>query len=130
MVTALLVAEAGLRLLPADRVGRLLGVPLLRSSRAVARPASLATVPVARHPELRMLGLVLAHRPFRSGSACLRESLGLGLLLRRWQPQLRLGVAREGPSLRAHVWVEADGYSFLADAAFLPLGGHGGRDGT
>lgn len=119
---AVAIVRAGLHVLPADRLARLLGLPLLLAEQGAAIPASWEDVPVRRRAELRMLGRVLRRRPPRSASPCLQQSLALGLLLRSSRPRLRIGVARDAEGVRAHAWLEAGGRSYFADPLFLPLG--------
>jgi Transglutaminase-like superfamily len=116
------LVQTGLRVLPADRLARLLGVPLQLSDADAAPPAGAGVISDYRRPELRMLGPVLARLPFRRRSSCLTESLSTGFFLRHMQPRLRLGVGRAGEAVLAHAWVEAANHSFFADAAFRPLG--------
>lgn len=120
VIAILLIVRVGLRILPADRLACLLGVPLAISEAAPAPPASLQAISPNRRREIRMLDSVVRRRPSRS--RCLENSLAIGLILHGAGPRLRIGVAREETTVAAHAWVEAGGRSFLADASFLPLG--------
>jgi hypothetical protein len=122
--SAILMARVGLRLLPAHRLARLVGAPMLFSDADAAPPAQGEAVPVDRRPEMRMLAALLRHRTFPSRSPCLLQSLSISMLLRRLEPRLRIGVASKDGALRAHAWVEANGHSFLADPSFAPLYSH------
>lgn len=118
---ALLTVWLGLKVLPADRLARIMRVPMVLCDEEAAVPADWRDLSPAHRAKLRVLAALLRRRPFRSGSRCLQESLTIGILFRRDEPRIRLGVAREGDALRAHAWVEAGGRSFLADPAFVPL---------
>jgi hypothetical protein len=122
--SAILVARVGLQVLPAHRLARLVGAPLLFSDADAPPPARREAVPVDRRPEMRMLAALLRHRTFPSRSPCLLEALSISMLLRRLEPRLRIGVANKDGALRAHAWVEANGHSFLADPSFAPLYSH------
>ncbi len=122
VLTTLGTVEAGLRFLPADRLSRLVGVPLLLSPAEAEPPARATSFGEDRRPELAMLRRVLPYWPGRWGTPCLRQAFTIGILLRRWGPRLRLGVARRDGQVFAHAWVDVAGQSFLADAAFVPLG--------
>ena len=61
------------------------------------------------------------------GTYCLARSLALHELLRRsgFDSELRIGVARSGPGIAAHAWVECDGVALesgTATTAFASLG--------
>lgn len=121
----LVLLRLSLRLLPGDRVAGLLGIPLMLSEDAAAPPATSDTIAGRRRSQIRMLDLLLRHRPSRS--RCLERSLAVAVTLRDSQPCLRIGVAREEGRVLGHAWVEAGGRSYLADPAFLPLGSSPGR---
>lgn len=57
----------------------------------------------------RLVAIASRHGPYRA--TCLRQSLALWWLLRRrgMGVELRIGVRKDGPELRAHAWVEHEG---------------------
>lgn len=59
----------------------------------------------------RLVAIASRHGPY--GATCLRQSLALWWLLRRrgMGAELRIGVRKDGPELRAHAWVEHEGRS-------------------
>lgn len=128
VAATLMLVRAGLAAMPADRLARLLGVPLDFSDREAAPPAARDSVPAGRRRQIHMLDALLSHRPFRSPVRCLEQSLTVAVILRPAAPRLRIGVARDGHNVMAHAWVEAAGRSFLAQPAFVPLAASAGAD--
>jgi hypothetical protein len=65
----------------------------------------------------------VVYRRFPGGGTCLREALVTGHLLRRFDPVLRIGAARDTDGIHAHAWLEV-GSSVLGhdDERFSPLG--------
>jgi hypothetical protein len=124
VLLALATVEVGLRFLPADRLGRLVGVPLRLSLSEVEPPAIPALTAEGRMPELDVLARVLPLWPGRWATPCLRQALVIGILLRTSGPHLRLGVTTHEGEVLAHAWVEVAGRSFLGDPTFVSLG-HG-----
>lgn len=92
--------ETGLRLVPVGRLSRWLGIRTAKGSGSLARPVQGDDV-------IRATDRVLTFWPRRG--LCLRRSLVLGALLRRYEPVLRIGVRRESGRIRAHAWIEIDG---------------------
>lgn len=124
-----LAAEAAVRILPLDVAARLAGARLLLDGTVVTRDAWPELTDTER--ERCALALrVLGRRPFQS--TCLRRSLVLAALLRRWRPALRVGVAKTAGAVAAHAWLEIDGatldpeavaYRGLAPVSRDPLAG-------
>ena len=112
-----LAAEVGIRVLPLPVVARLLDVSL---AKPVDRPG-VATLPDLSAAEVRGIRMAraLMHRwPWGRG-VCLRRSLLLGHVLRRHDPWLRVGVAREDERIRAHAWLEIRGVETTGAGPFL-----------
>ncbi len=123
-VTAVLVlVEVAVRSVPVGRLAGWLGVTLQLSLDPGPGSAGLP-VDGFSADELRRARFahrLLAHWPYGAGP-CLRESLVVGHALRRHQPAMRLGVARDGQVMTAHAWLEVGGVSLESDRGFLPLG--------
>jgi hypothetical protein len=98
--------EMAIRCLPLPMVTRLAGVSLATDAPARAVPAPTLTATERR--TLRWAETVMRRWPFGTG-ACLRQSLVIGRFLRRLQPTLRIGVARDGNVISAHAWLEIPG---------------------
>lgn len=122
VLAVLVVVDVGLRLVPADRLARVLGVPLRLSPDDIAPPAAPEVVAAGSGPELAMLRRALRRWPARGATPCLREALAIGVLLRGSGPRLRLGVTRLDGEVFAHAWVEVAGHSLHGDSRYTPLG--------
>ena len=114
--------EIGLRTLPLPRVARAAGAPLRRSS--AVRPTEAGQPVLGPHGRLqaRAVQRVLRHWPF--GDTCLRHALVAGHRLRRFRPELVVGVAKVDGTIKAHAWLEIAGgiYDPIGAAhAYLPL---------
>lgn len=123
-ITAIMVfVEVALRTVPLARLADWLGVPLRLSVDDAAVPSGPPTGDFGPHERRKARGArwLLAHWPFGAGP-CLREALVVGYVLRRYQPSLRLGVARDGQAIVAHAWLEVGGVSLEGYRGFLPLG--------
>ena len=120
--TAIVLVDAGLHVLTADRLGRALGVPLLLRDAPPLPPLRPEQVDPHDRAALRLLAAASRRFGLRRSSPCLRSSLAAGLLLRRHHPVLRIGVARAGEDVLAHAWLETDRGSLFADPAFAALG--------
>jgi len=107
--------EAAIHLMPFSRV-------LERVRRDASRPSD---GPDAHAEYQRLLRFVMvAYDVLPFPATCLRQSLVLyALLERRGVPsRLCLGVAKQGPALDAHAWIECDGITFdVAGARFGEL---------
>lgn len=125
VAAALVVAcavEVGVRTLPLPRLARLAGAPLRHGGPAGTPP----TRPVQLGPRARLrLGAVrrvMRHWPY--GDTCLRHALVAGHRIRRFGPELVVGVTKVEGEVRAHAWLEvgAGVYDPLGAApAYLPL---------
>jgi hypothetical protein len=98
--------EMAIRCLPLRMVTKLAGVSLATDAPARALPAPTLTATERR--TLRWAGAVMRRWPFGTG-ACLCRSLVVGRVVRRLQPTVRIGVAREGDVISAHAWLEVPG---------------------
>jgi len=109
IVAAFFVVEVGLRCLKLPRLCRLLGLPLGSGPTAhPRRPRYFSSRQVGRH----VRAVALVSRRWPAGDTCLRRALVLGVLMRRAEPHLLLGVARDPlGTVRAHAWLEFDGQS-------------------
>lgn len=123
-----------------DHLARLVGAPLEMAASpagysadaglaAEALSGTLSGAP-SRGPDYvvvedrrRCVALVLRRWPF--GDSCLRRALVLGALLRRFDPRLRVGVARNvedgAQGVTAHAWLETTLGSFGHDGRSVPL---------
>jgi hypothetical protein len=77
------------------------------SGAAAGGPAPDVALPPEVVRTRRCVARLVSIWPLGAGP-CLRESLTLGALVRDYHPVLRLGVARHGPRIRAHAWIEID----------------------
>src|SRR5690606_34775111 len=107
VAAALVVAcavEVGVRTLPLPRLARLAGAPLRHGGPAGPPP----TRPVQLGPRARLrLGAVrrvMRHWPY--GDTCLRHALVAGHRIRRFGPELVVGVTKVEGEVRAHAWLE------------------------
>ena len=117
--------EVALRTLPLPRTARLFGAPLRTTDPATPLPERPARLGAHGRRQARAVQRVLRHWPF--GDTCLRHALVAGHRLRRFDPELVVGVAKIDGEIRAHAWLEfASGrYDPLRAArAYLPLGAH------
>lgn len=125
------LVEVAVRLAPLPRAARLMGLAL-DFSEPMAAPSSAAPSPrlsAREERDVRATLRVMRRWPFTS-SACLRQALVLGHVLRGRRPVLRLGVGGADDRVTGHAWIEVEGTSIGADDAYLPLlanGAHGSR---
>jgi len=118
--------EVGLRLLPLPRTARLFGAPLRQTPAPPAPEPRPARLGARGRRQARSVQRVMRHWPF--GDTCLRHALVAGQRLRRFSPELVVGVAKVEGQVRAHAWLEFDTgiYDPLRAAqAYLPLGSTG-----
>lgn len=117
------VVEIGLRTTRLPRLARLLGVRL-----GVDAPPSPETVPLDPRVRFgirraaRAIDRVLRRWPF--GDTCLRRALILGVLIRRLDPTLLIGVRRDDDAqIAAHAWLVVAGSTLDPMAAqYLSFG--------
>ncbi|WP_147918524.1 lasso peptide biosynthesis B2 protein [Ruania zhangjianzhongii] len=115
--------EVGLRTLSLPRTARLVGAPLRSTSSPTAPQVRGARLGRRGRRQARAVQRVMRHWPF--GDTCLRHALVAGHRLRRFDPELVVGVAKVDGEIRAHAWLEFDTglYDPLRAAqAYLPLG--------
>jgi len=123
VVGAISAIRLGLLILPGDRLAQLVGTPLVLSDEQPCEAGGWEEISAERRPEMKAFTRILVRRYSRaSRQRCLEDSLVIGILLRAFGPRLRLGVVRIEGRLKAHAWIEIQGHSLLADAAFLSLG--------
>jgi hypothetical protein len=98
--------EAAIRLLPLPTATRLAGVSLgtVETTPFLAPP----TLTAAERRAVRWSGSVMRRWPLGTG-ICLRKSLVIGHFVRRLEPTLRIGIARDGNTIGAHAWLEVPG---------------------
>lgn len=111
----LLLVDLGLRLLPFQRLVKLIG----RAKDHSGRHLGCAPTPASRHtkPELvatlrRVQGLLnVACRNHLYPMTCLRRALVLQILLKDWgiSTELQLGVRKQEERFEAHAWLESEG---------------------
>lgn len=98
--------EVGLRTMSAKRLIRLLR---LRAKWDSALPTEHGDADLdLTSNEIRAARLVtrlMTRRPFQ-GRACLRQAMTLAVVLRRHQPVLCIGVAKQDDGIGAHAWLE------------------------
>lgn len=107
VVSVLTVIEIGLRAGTLDRLARLVGMRL--DGPPDAAGASEPQFTPGDRRALWNAQRVLRHWLFPS--TCLRRSLLAGHLLRRWDPTLRVGVAKVDGIVTAHAWLEIGGFN-------------------
>jgi hypothetical protein len=93
-------------------------MPFARLLERLKRPSSSVAVTGDEfHRLLRFVAVAYDVLPFPA--TCLRQSVVVyGLLERRGVPsRVCFGVARRGPALAAHAWIECDGFALDATAA-------------
>ncbi len=123
---ALVVAcgvEIAVRLLPLPRASHLFGAPLRESAAPGAPQVHGAQLGPRGRSQARAVRRVMRRWPF--GDTCLRHALVAGHRLRRFGPELVVGVSKVDGAVKAHAWLEFDTgiYDPLQSAqAFLPLG--------
>lgn len=104
----LLAVESTIRWIPLPRLARVLGVRFdLTPTQSSAAPVPIDSLPPDARRALRSTMRVTRWSPFWSGP-CLRRSLVAAHLIRDLDPAVRIGLAGETDSLRAHAWVEID----------------------
>lgn len=113
----LAVAEIGVRTVPLPRLGKLMGVPLSTAEQRSTGASGAGSVAPVVAQRLRVLEALAPRWPFCDGP-CLRQALVAGRVLRRHQPELRIGVAVEGSEVLAHAWIEVAGTSLGYDGKF------------
>lgn len=108
-VLTIAFVEALVRTVPLPKLAAALGcrLELGPSSAEVAR-LRLAELPPRAQREIGWSRRVALRWPFGPGP-CLRESLVVGHLLRRYDPVVRLGLDGSGQAMLAHAWVEVGG---------------------
>jgi hypothetical protein len=137
-VAVLLFVEATIRWMRLPRLTRTLGVTFepqaelgagvsgggvaLTDSISLKGPAAEGDLTVPVVMARRSVDRLMSVWPLGAGP-CLRESLVLGHLIRDRSPVLRVGVARHGPRMRAHAWVEIDGQPVNDPKGFVAFGG-------
>lgn len=104
------VVEIGLHTLPLPRLCGLLGVPLVTEPRP-GGPGGGEVVRVPRWARHRLAASRRAMRHWPFGGTCLRTALVGGCLIRRLDPALRIGVAKQDGAIKAHAWIELAGVS-------------------
>lgn len=116
------VVETLLRLQPTARVVERFGLRM-----SVGVPCQEPGPPLGRHSlsrteEVRW-AVVKRLTPLLYGDdrGCLRRAMVLGVILRRHNPVLRLGVRRGEESFTAHAWLEIDGRQIEAAHGYEPL---------
>ena len=115
--------EVGLRTLSLPRMARLVGAPLRSTESPTAPQVRGARLGTRGRRQARAVQRVMRHWPF--GDTCLRHALVAGHRLRRFDPELVVGVAKIDGEIRAHAWLEFDTglYDPLHAAQdYLPLG--------
>lgn len=118
-------AEVAVKLVRLPRLTSMLGISLVgkgeRKDETGATPRMSPDV-IARRA--RMVDRVYRHWPRRR--SCLRRALVLGYRVRKARPTLLIGVAKEGPDVRAHAWIEiADEVVGDQSGDWAPLRPHG-----
>lgn len=98
--------EVGLRTLPLPRMARLVGAPLRNTEPPTAPQVRGARLGTRGRRQARAVQRVMRHWPF--GDTCLRHALVAGHRLRRFDPELVVGVAKVDGEIRAHAWLEFD----------------------
>lgn len=115
--------EIALRTLALPRTARLFGAPLRSTDSPTAPQRRGARLGPRGRRQARAVQRVMRHWPF--GDTCLRHALVAGHRLRRFDPELVVGVAKIDGEIRAHAWLEFDTgrYDPLGAApAYRPLG--------
>jgi hypothetical protein len=117
----LILVEVGLRVLPLRIVARIAGVRLLEEGSGTGASLGSVELPWWAGERVAAAHRVVARWPHEG--PCLRRGLVAGALLRRFDPVLRLGVARSGSGrLAAHAWIEVGGATFDATTTgYAPL---------
>lgn len=117
VLVSAIVVEIALRTARLPRAARWCGLQL--DLQAPPAPAVLdirAPLPARARRSWRATDVVMTHWPW--GDTCLRRCLVLGRRLRRFDPVLRIGVARTADgSVVAHAWLEVAGRTLDPSAA-------------
>lgn len=119
LLALLAAAELSVRFMPLPGACRLFGLRLATGGSphgGVSPSGATGSLSGRELRRVQLLRRLADHWPFGTGP-CLRRSLVLGRTLRRYGPELRLGAAIDGTDLRAHAWVEIDGWSVDPEAA-------------
>lgn len=118
------VVEVRLRTQPLPKVASAVGAPMRTRADSGTEPCLARLGPHGRR-QARAVRRVMRHWPF--GDTCLRHALVTGHRLRRFAPELVVGVTRTGDAVKAHAWLEFTSgiYDPLGVAqAYLPLSSH------
>ncbi|UFU02400.1 lasso peptide biosynthesis B2 protein [Ruania suaedae] len=113
--------EVCLRTLPLPRTARIFGVSLRTTGGSTVAPRQ-AVLGRRGRLQARAVQRVMRHWPF--DDTCLRHALVAGHRLRRFGPELVIGVTKVDGAVRAHAWLEFDSgiYDPLGAApAYHPL---------
>ena len=121
-VALLAVVEVLVRTWPLPRAAGLLGVAFADAPTAAPQPGTLA-LSARDARKVRTARRITRHWPFCVGT-CLRESLLVGHVLQRHDPQLVVGVTRTNGIFTAHAWIEVHGRTIGDSTTFRPLGVH------
>ncbi len=101
-------AEVAVKLVRLPRLTSLLGIDLAGKGERNGEPGATPRMsPDVVERKARMVDRVYRHWPRKR--SCLRRALVLGYRVRKARPTLLIGVAREGPDVRAHAWIEIAG---------------------
>lgn len=118
VVAVLGLVELLVRYVPLPRLSRFLGLRVnLAPIRRDTEPLPVTALPTSARRQLRCARRVADAWPFSKGP-CLRRSLVVGHLLRRYDPAVRLGLTGSGDAILAHAWVEIDGRPLESVADF------------
>lgn len=121
--------EVGLRVLSLPRLAAIVGAPLRTDAAVSTGDRRSLRLGQRGRRQARAVRRVMRHWPF--GDTCLRHALVAGHRLRRFGPELVVGVARIDGEVKAHAWLELDSgiYDPLGAAqAYLPLGAQPRRE--
>lgn len=122
-LAAACAVEVGLRVLPLPRVARAVGAPLRLDGGSDAAQDARPRLGARGDDQVRAVGRVMRRWPF--GDTCLRHALVAGQRLRRFRPELVVGVTKVNGVVRAHAWLELESGvldPLGAAPAYLPLG--------
>lgn len=103
------LAELAVRTVRLPRLAHALGIALEdgNDTQVRARASARRLGPEAVDRRAALVDRV--YRAWPRHDSCLRRAILLGFYVRRASPLLRIGVARDGESVRAHAWIEVDG---------------------
>lgn len=128
MATAMAAVAVAVRYVPLPRLSALFGLRL-DDERTITAHRKHGPTPGAggavrlTHSETQDYKALrrAAQRWPTSHGTCLYEALVLGRILRRHAPILKVGVARAGPTVHAHAWLELGGSTIGARHGFAEL---------